>query len=69
MEKERKNLSAQIAMAEDNKELLAAQLGELKKFRNTHDSRSDQLDVQIASLEKKLVEVKKNTTELASLNL
>jgi uncharacterized protein YcfJ len=69
LEKERQVLSKQVAIAEDNKTLLTAQLDELKKFRDGHNAQSGQLDEQIATLEKRLEEVKRNTYELASLNL
>jgi hypothetical protein len=66
--KEKQALGARVTDA--NKQLAVAQgeLANLKKFRAEQASSSKALDDQIALLEANLVEMKSNTTALASMN-
>ena len=68
LKKERTILASKIKVAKDNEVLLKAQLDELKKYRQDQHIESEQLNKEIASLEKELAEVEELTLKLASID-
>ena len=68
LKEERTILASKIKVAKDNEVLLKAQLDELKKYRQDQHIESEQLNKEIASLEKELAEVEELTLKLASID-
>ncbi|MCP4117723.1 MAG: hypothetical protein GY737_20460 [Desulfobacteraceae bacterium] len=64
---EQQALEKEIRTAEQNKALLKNGIEDLKNFQANQPQVSDELDAEIAELEKNLARLKSNTSKLASL--
>ena len=68
LEKERQALNQKVQVANDQLALAEKELHELKRFQSQQPQTSDELDTEIADLEQNLAQLRKNTSELASLS-
>ena len=67
LEKERQALNRKVQVANDQLALAEKELQELKRFQSQQPQTSDELDTEIADLEQNFAQLRRNTSELASL--